>query len=214
MNNPARRHPRGSMALATLIVVAIIATMYMILIRGILPGGGGGGRPVIQDRPWRLEKLLVPSDKLIDLPEPPQVSVNEGFELKAAVSRNGSDRQFSTLKFEGNGNVSGKWLCKYTHEERQYDFSAEYKGNVVVDREFSDESGSDETKLFFIVKGTYTQHVYHVDIGDKVTEGIIYLTGWVDPDKSMEGILTITTDDITDRDKWAASYELVSPAMQ
>jgi hypothetical protein len=130
------------------------------------------------------------------------------------VSRNDGDRDFATLKFDANGEITGNWNCNYTHQEREYDFSSSYKGNIVADREFSDEDGSDETKLFFIVKGTYKQTVYHVDIGDKITEGIVYLTGWVDPDKSMEGILTITTDDITDKDKWAASYELVAPAIE
>jgi hypothetical protein len=214
MNNSIRRHPKGSIAIATLIVVAIIAVLYMMLIKAVLPGANLGGPAVMQDRPWLLDDLISPADRLIDAPNDSQVALNDGFELKAAVSRNGSDRDFAILKFHGSGLVSGNWKCDYTHEERQYSFSAEYKGNIVPDREFSDEAGTDDTRLFFITKGTYTQRIYHVDVGEKVTKGIIYLTGWVATDKSLTGILTITTDDLTDRDKWAASYDLTVPADQ
>ncbi len=211
MNNAIRRHPRGSMALATLIVVVIIASLYMILIKSILPvGNSGGGRAVKQDRPWRLDHLIVPADQHIDMPKPPKVAIDEEFVLKAAVSRGESIRDFAILKFDPNGEVSGKWECNYTHQERQYSYIATYAGNIVADKEFSDDSVSDDSLLFFIVKGTYTQRVQHVDIGEKLTEGIIYLTGWVGADKSLQGILTITTDDITDKDKWAASYYLTN----
>ena len=202
------------MALATLVVVVIILVLYMTLIKGFFPSSvpGRGGSSVKQDRPWRLDHLIMPADKHVDMPEPPQLVISDDFELKAAVSRNDSDRGFAELKFQDNGTVSGKWQCDYTHETRQYSYIATYAGNIVADKEFSDESGTDESLLFFIVRGTYTQRVYHPDLGEKLTEGIIYLSGWIAPDKSLKGKLTITTDDITDKDKWAASYELTVPA--
>ena len=200
--------------LATLIVVVIIAALYVILMKAILPFGGmggGGGTPIKQVRPWLLEDLITPADKLIDMPKPPKVAIDEVFEVKAAVSRNGSDRNFATLKFDISGDVSGKWQCDYTTDGREYSYMAVYAGNIVADREFSDENGDDESLLFFIVKGTYTQRVFHPDLGEKLTEGIIYLTGWIGPDKGLKGILTIT-DDVTAKDMWAASYELAAPA--
>jgi hypothetical protein len=213
MNNAYRRHPKGAMVLATLVVVAIIAVLYMMIIKAILPvGSGGGGPSVKQDRPWRLDDLIVPNNGLVDMPESPKLVIDDGFELKAAVSRNGSDRGFAVLQFDSNGEVSGKWLCDYTHETREYSFISTYAGNIVVDKEYSDDTGSDESLLFFIVKGKYTQRKYHPDFGEQLTNGIIYLTGWVETNKSLKGILTITTDDITDKDKWAASYELAVPA--
>lgn len=215
MNNLRIGYPKGSVMLASLIMVVIIAMMYMIMIKSILPAGNrGGGSSIKQDRPWRLDDLIVPSDILIDMPNKSQVVVGDGFVIKADVSRDGSDREFAILNFKGSGEVNGKWECNYTHDSREYGYIATYAGNIVADKEFTDESGTDESLLFFIVKGTYMQRVYHIDIGEKLTEGIIYLTGWVDTDRGLKGILTITTDDITDKDKWAASYGLLAVGVE
>ena len=220
MNNVHRRHPDGFMALVVLISVVIVLVLYVIVMKAILPAGhSGGGSSVRQDRPWLLDDLIMPAGELIDMPESPQLVITDDFVLKPTVSRDESDRGFAVLKFGGNGVVSGKWQCDYTHEERQYSYIATYAGNIVIDKkaEFTGETPSrheitDDSLLFFIVKGKYTQRVYHPDIGEKLTNGIIYLSGWVGPDKSLTGKLTITTDDITDKDKWAVSYELSVPA--
>jgi len=211
MNNLRRKHPKGFMALVVLISVVIVLVLYVIVMKAFLPAGrSGGGSSVRQDRPWLLDDLIVPAGELIDMPESPRLVITDDFVLKPTVSRDESNRGVAVLKFGGNGVVSGKWQCDYTHEERQYGYIATYAGNIVIDKEFSDKTGTDDSLLFFIVKGKYTQRVYHPDIGEKLTNGIIYLSGWVGPDKSLTGKLTITTDDITDKDKWAASYNLLS----
>ncbi|MCF7955487.1 MAG: hypothetical protein K9M75_06775 [Phycisphaerae bacterium] len=211
MDNMLRRRSKGFMALVVLVSVVIVLILYMMMMKAILPAGrSGGGSSVRQDRPWLLDDLILPAGELIDMPEPPRLVIKDDFTLKPTVSRDGSNRGVAVLKFGGNGVVSGKWECDYTHEERQYSYIATYAGNIVIDKEFSDKMGTDKSLLFFIVKGKYTQRVYHPDIGEKLTNGIIYLSGWVAPDKSLTGKLTITTNDITDKDKWAASYDLLS----
>lgn len=218
MNNTRRRHPKGFMGLTVLISVVIVLILYMSIMRAFFPDSVPGSF-VKQDRPWRLDDLILPPDKLVDMPKAPQLVIDDAFELKAAVSRKGSDRGFADLKFDENGIVSGKWECNYTHEEREYGYIAMFAGNIVTDKkaESTGESPSrheisDESLLFFIVKGKYSQRVYHPDMGEKLTTGIIYLTGWVGPDKSLKGLLTITTNDLEDKNKWIVSYELTVPA--
>ena len=202
------------MALASLIAVVIVLVLYMTLMKAFFPASvpARGGSSVKQDRPWLLDDLILPPDKLVEMPKPPKLVIKNDFRLKAAVSREDTDRGFADLKFDNNGTVSGKWNCDYTHQQRQYSYIATYAGNIVADKEFEDEAGTDESQLFFIVKGTYTQRMYHPDIGEKLTKGIIYLSGWIAPDKNLTGKLTITTDDIEDKDKWAASYDLTADA--
>lgn len=213
MNNIRKRHPDGFMALMLLITVAIALVLYMSLMKALLPEPKGG-RADNQDRPWLLEDLIEPDGKIIDMPEPPKIEITKDIEIKAKVSRDGSNRGVAELKFYDNGTVSGKWLCDYTHEERQYSYIATYAGNIVNDKVFSDETGKDKSKLFFIAKGEYNQRVYHPDMGEKLTKGIIYLTGWLGADKSIVGLLTVTTGDrAEERDKWSASYDLLSEGL-
>jgi hypothetical protein len=210
MNTHTRRHPKGFIAIALFAGIAIVLILYVTMLKGYFPGVSDRGSGVKQDRPWLLDDLIVGADDFIEMPNAAQVDLDDGLELNAAVSRDGSERGVASLLFDAYGEVSGKWECDYTHDEREYSFMATYAGNIVADKEFSGEDGSNDSLLFFIVKGSYTQRKYHEDFGEQITEGIVYLTGWVDRDESLRGKLTITTDDIEDKDKWAASYELRS----
>jgi len=207
----ANNNRGGFVGLIVLVSVAIVLILYMTTMKSIFPGVGSGGG-VQEDRPWLLDELILPADEIIDMPEEPKLVINEDFTVDAEVSRNDSDRGIAQLLFSYTGNVSGKWFCEYTHEDRTYNYAALYSGNIVTDKTFSDKNGKDKSLLFFIVKGNYTQRVYHPEMGDKITKGVVYLSGWVGPDKGLVGKLTVTTDNIEDKDKWSASYDIVVPA--
>ena len=62
----------------------------------------------------------------------------------------------------------------------------------------------DESKLYFITKGTYKQTAYNAKTGTKtLDEGLVYVTGWLNTDYSVSGLITITTDKT-----WSATYTL------
>jgi hypothetical protein len=74
-------------------------------------------------------------------------------------------------------------------------------GNVSVKMDYEDKTGTDETRLFFIGKGDYV-HLTSVPEAEPTREkGTVYLIGWLKPDRSAEGFVTITTDQ-----KWSAEF--------
>jgi len=63
---------------------------------------------------------------------------------------------------------------------------------------------TDESMLYFITKGTYKQACRNTEAGTETSEaGLVYVTGWLCPDYSVNGLVTITTDR-----SWSASYTL------
>jgi len=194
--------PKGYAVLVVLVVLVIGLMIYMLQMKAFLaPARIPGGRSVQVERPWLQEDLIVPADKLIRLPKAPKVDLASGFTVSASVTRDGSDRGVALIDFDGSGEVEGTWNCAYAHEDRQYKYQASFKGNIDIEQTFSDKSGEDKSLLFFITKGQYRQSTYTPGMDEEITDGVIYFTGWVAPDRSIRGLATITTDQ-----SWSASY--------
>lgn len=206
MNLNNNRHPRGIVAIAVLVVVVIGMMIYMLQMKAFFSVARvPGDRSVKVERPWLQEHLIVSADKLIKLPKPPKPDLGSGFTLNASVSRDGAGRGTAILVFDGSGEVHGTWNCAYSHENRQYKYEASFKGNIDINKTYSDKSGEDESLLFFITKGTYSQKTFTPDMGEEVSDGTIYFVGWVRPDRSVHGLATITTDQ-----SWSAGYDFAT----
>ena len=199
-----RQRYRGFLALATLVVIAIIAILYFLQFSAFFnisapPGSKGES----WKKPWHDEHLILGPNKIIEAPKPPKLEMNESFTLKPAVSREGAKRGAMTLHFSENGEVKGSWRSGYSHEDRHYSYEATFAGNIDVNVMYSDDDGEDKSQLYFITKGSYAKSTYIESTGTRSTEnGTVYVTGFIKPDKSASGLLTITTDR-----KWAADYE-------
>lgn len=199
-----RRRCGGFLAIATLVVVAIIAILYFLQFSALFnisaPGGSKGKN---WNRPWHDEDRILGADKSIEMPKPPKVEINDSFTLKSAVSREGAERGAMMLNFLDNGEVEGVWKCSYSHEDRHYSYEAKFAGNIDVKVMYADDDGEDKSQLYFITKGSYTKETYTESTGMRSTEkGIVYVTGFIKPDYIASGLLTITTDK-----KWSADYE-------
>jgi hypothetical protein len=96
------------------------------------------------------------------------------------------------------------WYSEYSNEDRDYIMEATFAGNIDTDRTYSEGEAIDESKLYFITKGTYKQTAYNAETGTKtLDEGLVYVTGWLGADYSVNGLITITTDKT-----WSATYAL------
>ena len=116
-----------------------------------------------------------------------------GFAITCPVTSEGADRGDATLEFNIAGEVSGSWHCEYSANDRDYRLDADFTGNIDVDQTFSDDSGSDESLLYFITKGSYTHKIYSSQAGRTTEEtGIIYATGWLEDDYTASGKIVIT----------------------
>lgn len=205
-----RQHCRGALALASLIVVAIIAILCFMQVSSFfsisVPPGSKGGN---YRKPWHDEDRLLGADAVIELPSSPKLELDESFVLEADVTRNNEDRGVINLEFMDNGKVNGSWYCSYSYDGKHYTCEAAFSGNIDVEVTYKNDQGKkDKTQLYFITKGNYTKEAYTESTGNSSIEnGIVYVTGFIKPNYSASGKLTITTDK-----EWSAQYQWQSKA--
>lgn len=206
--NKISKNRSGFAGLVILVAVAIMLVLMMIQMRTLFrPVRGYRKSTSPASRPWLQDELLVPDDKLIQLPRPPKPTLDKPFSFTVPVTRKDNDRGQITIDFLTTGEVAGMWQCRYSHENIDYTYNATFKGNIDVSNTYSDKKGDDPSKLYFFTKGDYTQMTYNCKSEEETfTEGFVYTTGWMDPDHSVSGIITITTDR-----SWSADYLWQSP---
>jgi hypothetical protein len=195
---------RGAVLLLLLIAVAILALLYVIqmdaLFRPVVPGA----QRTAVHKPWLEEDLIVPGDKLIKPPRPPKPAISEPLTLSARVRMDGNDRGTATIEFAVSGEAKGVWYSEYSNEDRDYTMEATFAGNIDIDKTYSTGEIVDKSRLYFITKGTYKQTAYNAEAGTKtLDEGLVYVTGWLNTDYSVNGLITITTDKT-----WSAVYTM------
>ena len=195
---------RGFVLLLVLVAVAILALLYVIQMDAFFGPVSPGKSTRAEHRPWLEEGRIVPGDKLIKPPQPPKPVLSEPLTLAARVMIDESDRGSATLEFAISGEVKGAWYSEYSNEDRDYTMEATFAGNIDTDKTYSEGEIIDESKLYFITKGTYKQTAYNAEAGTKtLDEGLVYVTGWLNTDYSVSGLITITTDKA-----WSAIYTL------
>ena len=195
---------RGFVLLLVLVAVAILALLYVIQIDTFFGPVSPGKSTRADHRPWLEEGRIVPGDKLIKPPQPPKLALVEPFALTARVKIDESERGTATLEFAVSGEVKGVWYSEYSNQDRDYTMEATFAGNIDADKTYSEGEAVDESKLYFITKGTYKQTAYNAKTGTKtLDEGLVYVTGWLGTDYSVSGLITITTDKT-----WSATYTL------
>ena len=202
--NRVSKDRAGFAGLFILIAVAIMMVLMMIQMKTLFRSGGGYRKSTAPpSRPWLQEELLVTDDRLIRLPRPPKPALDKPFSLTVPVTRKDNDRGEITIDFATTGEVAGTWQCRYSHENIDYIYNATFKGNIDVSKAYSDKQADDPSKLYFFTKGDYSQTIYNRRSEEECfTEGFVYTTGWMNPDHSVSGKITITTDR-----SWSADYQ-------
>ena len=183
----------GSVILILLVAIVILMMLYFIDIQAMFGPNlkDRSGKPTA--RPWLAEDRLVAPDKLIEMPKPPKPTIDEDFTITAPVTSDVAGRGQVILKFNTAGEVSGNWHCEYSANDRDYTLNADFTGNIDVGQTFSDDSGTDESLLYFITKGSYTHRIHNSQTGRTTEEkGIIYATGWLEDDYTASGKIVIT----------------------
>jgi hypothetical protein len=195
---------RGIAGLILLIGIAIVAMLMMIQMKAFFRTPPKPFKPITDiNRPWLQCDKILDSDRLITLPDPPKPQLSKPIRIVTDVRREENSRGRITLEFAETGEVSGNWKCSYAYEERLYSYKADFKGNIDVEETYIGKDGKeDKSKLFFITKGRFTKTTANQSSGiSSDTEGDVYVTGWLSPDHSAHGRITITTDET-----WSAVY--------
>ncbi|MFC1677894.1 hypothetical protein ACFL3G_12650 [Planctomycetota bacterium] len=186
---------KGSAILMVLVSVVIVFLLYFIMLTGVFNPNMPSMSSAPDSRPWLEEDRIVEANGKIKLPKSPKPTLGDGLTFNMTATRKENDRGPITIQFDQTGRISGEWSCEYSHEEREYSFDAEFAGNIDVKKKYEDEDGRDKSKLYFITKGEYTHTIYNNTTKREIIEqGIIYVTGWLNRDHSLFGLITITTD--------------------
>lgn len=192
---------KGSAILMVLIAVAIILLLSAVQMKTLF-GPGLPRQPIgVEERPWQLKKLLVAEGESIKLPRSPKMKLDKVLMVSANATRNDAPRGTVGVTFNPDGHISAVWDCVYAYDEKTLSISAELAGNIHVKQTYEDENGRDKSRLFFIAKGKYLKATTTEAVGTTEEKGTAWMLGWLLPDGSVEGHVTITTDQT-----WSAAY--------
>jgi hypothetical protein len=201
------RLDRGFALLIVLMAVVILLLLYFadlsIFTTGPLPQRKHRGAGTNEPMPWEEESRLVAAGQTPQGPNPGQPAITKAVSLTGPVTFEGEPRGQIVLNLRPNGYVDGRWQCRYSYRKSHYGIQAEFVGNIDPSKTYIDRDGQPVgSKLFFITKGRYTQTSEQADADSGFSsEGTVYVTGWVEPNFSASGQITITTDK-----SWYASY--------
>lgn len=201
--NFALRARRGSVLLALLMGIVILMALYFLDIRTIFRPAGKTSKPG-DVLPWVEEDRLVGSTQFVQLPAPPKPTLDKERKISAPVFRGGDERGRIEMVIRTDGTLAGTWNCEYTQNSVLRKMDAAFKGNIDISKTFQNSDGENPSYLYLYTKGDYSENAT-----DQKTQqwsssegGLVYVTGWLRPDGSAQGTLTITTDK-----KWHAEYQ-------
>ncbi len=199
------RKNNGFVILIVLVAVAILMLLYFVQIDAFFGPGLPSEPAGIEKHPWVLEELLAPDGEDIKLPGRQKLKLDEPFSITAPVSRNDTERGEITVAFDTDGHIRAMWQCTYEQAETSYRVDAQTSGNIHSKRTYRDEGGKDKSRLFFIARGRYTKTPLGETAGAAGESGQAWLTGWIDPNRSIRGYVTLTRNQ-----QWAAAYAFES----
>ncbi|MCE5184765.1 MAG: hypothetical protein LLF76_01400 [Planctomycetaceae bacterium] len=201
LNKIIRRKANGFALLIVLAAIAIMMLVYVIQMDTLFRPAPSH-RPVeMQRQPWAHENLLIPAEKTVKKPKAPKPLLTEPFEIAGDALRSGEPRGQVKVAFDTGGRIEATWQCQYASDGKTHQFSAQTAGNVNTKLTYEDANGADKTRLFFFSKGDYVHVTQTPETGTTRETGTAYVLGWLRPDRTAEGFVTITTDQ-----KWSAEF--------
>jgi hypothetical protein len=177
-------------------MVAIMLLLYVVQMDTLFAPSGPSAPAEIQQRPWAYEHLLVPAEKTVKKPKAPRPLLTEDFVIAGPAEREGQPRGQVGVMFGTDGRIQADWQADFDAGGKRHQFSSpQIAGNISVKMAYEDQNGRDKTRLFFIAKGPY-EHVTTVEGTEQTSreKGTAWVTGWLRPDRSADGFVTITTD--------------------
>lgn len=199
----SRSKNKGVALIGLLVVIAIIMMLYFIDIRRVFRTEVSNSK-TSSIKPWLEEDRIIPVDQPVKASRPPKIELYGSETFQTPVYRNQQQRGSITVTIDANGRVSCSWNAEYEQTDRFYVYQASSAGNIDAKKTFIKDGEKDKSKLFFITKGKYNKAAYkgkdYAEVAS-VEDGQVFVTGWIDTDFSIDGLITITTDK-----KWSAEY--------
>ncbi len=203
-----RDNKNGFILLGFLIVIAIIAILYMVNLRGLL-GPDMDSRSPYEERPWFEEQRLIRqgSFPVEQTTKGGKTVIEKKTVFTGDVKRKDEQRGDIEIIIDPNGKAIGQWRCEYQYTKSIYTITAEFIGNIDPTKIYQDQTGKNNQLLYFITKGKYRQIKTDTGTGSQwPSEEIIYVIGWVDNNYSAQGKLFLMADN-DDESNGNAEYD-------
>lgn len=189
----AKNRKNGFALLIVLAAIAIMMLLYFVQMDTLFEPSIPTAPAEIEKRPWTYENLLVPAGKTLKKPKAPKPLLTEPFELSGSAERNSQPRGQVKIAFDTDGRIMATWQTEYAGDGKTHAITTQMTGNVSTKMTYEADGRKDETRLFFIAKGQYV-HLTETQTGTTREQGDAYAIGWLAPDRTAEGFVTITTD--------------------
>lgn len=186
---PRTRKHRGN-TLVLIIIIALFAVGAAMFLNAVTKDPTG---PVDQC-PWVESDRIADELSAINLPEAPQIKLEDELDFKISItSEEGENRGRLELIITPEGTVEALWNAKYKEGGLEKEFSSASVGNVDATMMYEGDDGVDESKLFFITKGTFLLQAFKQG-NARAGGGEAYIVGWIGPDQSAHGTLVLAPD--------------------
>jgi hypothetical protein len=173
-----------------LLLIVVLCTLIWLDPMALMGGKGKG-------MPWNEESKIVLKGKEVPRPGQQQPFISDNLQFNAKIGEGADDSGGITLFILTDGRIKGVWGGTYKPKpEIMWEVvSAKFEGNIVPSKIYTDESGKDPTKLYFIGTGK----VLIMETNSKTSEvrtgnTRLYVTGWLDSKYKAVGKATITSD--------------------
>ncbi|MFC1676683.1 hypothetical protein ACFL3G_06425 [Planctomycetota bacterium] len=189
-----------AMLLGLLVVVVIGMFIYYTRMYGPIYQIGSGESNI--NPPWRQweqmqnrlrKQAFGPPAK--DQPQIPQALI-----VKTIPIENDKDRGTIDMIILANGSIQADWKGRFfVDDNRDIEFevmTCRPKGNIDPQQIYNDSNGDNQSKLFFLTKGSYVILETNNDtMKVRNLMGSAYIRGWIDKNYAVTGELIITTDE-------------------
>ena len=178
-----------AMLLMVLITMAIAAVLW------IDPGALFGGND--EQLPWNQTESFVSRKVQVPPPTDIQARFSTPMGIVTTCKKAGMDRGELYLAIDQQGRAYAIWNADYYPKKglRYEVINAMADGNIDSQKIYEDKSGEDRSRLYVIAKGAFGLMETKEKGGQmRIVSGNLYVTGWIDPDFNIKGLVTITSD--------------------
>lgn len=202
-----KRNRSGSALVWLLIVLGLAFVVYAV--QWYLKGSRKDPDLCYDLAPWKEWRLRETSTKPPQEPSEEQPNIIGVLRFDTNARFQDEPRGEITLSIFPDGSVAGRWYGQYYKKKKiNFDiFSADFEGKTYPRKIYLDEDGEDPSKLYFITKGKFVIQESNFEKGGlKHRAGDIYVTGWLNTDKTAMGEITITSNEkYSETFDWKAS---------
>jgi hypothetical protein len=148
--------------------------------------------------PWNEQARILSAGKTSEAkPSADQPQLTRVLRYKAQAEQDGSPCGTVNVLIYPDGIVRGVWNGEYTKpgNVNYLIMAASFDGNIDPSRPFIKDGFQDPSKLYFITAGAFTLVETQLSTGQsRGINGFLYVRGWLDPNYTALGDLTITED--------------------